>query len=392
MISLPTLQQLYTGIVTDLESQYGVSISPYGKVALRAIAAVQAGKLKLLYLAIGVLQKNIFVDTADSEANGGALERFGRVKLGRNPFPAVAGEYVVTVTGTAGGVINASTTWKSDDASLHPGFLFILDDAYTMVTTSDTITLRALTPGEEARLSVSDTMTVTSPIALVDAKATVTSVTVQPLAAEDLETYRQNIINSYRLEPQGGAATDYRLWSQDAQGVKNTYPYAYSGHANEINLFVEATVADSVDGHGTPDVAMLNAVEAVVEMNPNTTLPILERGRRPLGVFKVHYLPVTVKMIDVTITGFAGLTPAIQSLITTAITDAINVIRPFVSAADILLNKNDILDNNKLIGVIVTAKPGAIFVSVGFEVDSVSLASYQFVDGNIPWVNSVSFV
>lgn len=392
MITLPTLAELYAGILADLESSYGVSISLFGKVALRAIAAVQAGKFKLYYLVIGNLQKNIFVDTADSETIGGTLERFGRVKLGRNPFPAQAGVYVVTVTGTVGGVIAASTTFKSDDTSLHPGMLYVLDNDYTLMSNPDSITLRALTSGEEARLDVGNTLTTTSPIALVDSGVVVASVATEPLAAEDLEAYRLAIINSYRLEPQGGAATDYRLWAQDAQGVRFTYPYAWSGHANEINLYVEATIADSTDGKGTPSGALLLAVEAVVEFNPDVSLPLLERGRRPLGVFAVHYLAITVKTIDVTITGYVGITSPIQALLLTAITDAINKIRPFVSAADVLVNKNDILDVNKLIGFIITAHPGAVFASVAFTVDGVPLSSYNFVDGNIPWLNSVNYV
>jgi hypothetical protein len=391
MIALPTLSDLYLGVLSDLETQYGINISLIGKSALRAIAAVQAGKLKLFYLVIGNLQKNIFVDTADSELIGGTLERFGRIKLGRNPFPAVAGQYTVEVTGTAGAVIKASTTFKSDDTSTSPGMLFILDNAYTLVSSPDSITLRALTAGEISKLDIGNTLTATSPIAFVNSSAAVTVETVQPLDAEDLEAYRQAIINSFRLETQGGSATDYRLWSQDAHGVRFVYPYAKSGAANEINLFVEANVADSTDGKGTPGSLILADVETVVEMNPNTSLPILERGRRPLGVFAVNYLPVTIKQVDIVITGAVGFTPAIKAALLIAITDAVNLIRPFVSAADVLANKNDVLDVNKIIGIIISSNPGAIFSSVSFSIDLTPLLTYTFIDGNIPYLNSVTY-
>lgn len=391
MIPIPTLQQLYTGILTDLETQYGVSISLAGKSALRAIAAVQAAKFKLYYLVIGNMQKNIFVDTADSETVGGTLERFGRVKLGRNPFAAQAGQYNLTVTGSIGAVIKASTTFKSDDSSLNPGYLFVLDSEYTLVDTTDTISVRALTAGIESKLNLLDALTATAPIALVNSSVSVETITIPPLAAEDLEAYRLAIINSYRLEAQGGSATDYRLWSADAQGVRFVYPYAKSGAANEINLFVEANAVDSTDGKGTPSAQLLADVEEVVEMDPDTSLPLLERGRRPLGVFEIHYLAITVKEIDVTITGGVGFTAPIQATITAAITAAINLMRPFVSAADVLANKNDIIDTNKLIGIIIQAHPGAIFTSVSFEVDSVPLSTYTFTDGNIPYLNSVTY-
>lgn len=391
MITIPTLAELYTAVLADIEAQYGISISPVGKTFLRALAAVQAAKLKLYYLVIGNLQKNIFADTAESESVGGTLERFGRVKLGRNPFPATAAQYELTVTGSVGAIIPALTTFKSDDSSLNPGMLFILDEAYELTSVTDTITVRALVAGDDSELNDLDTLTATAPIALVNASAYVSDVIVEPLAAETLEAYRTAILQSYRLEAQGGAASDYRIWAQDAQGVARVYPYAKSGAANEINLFVEATVADSTDGKGTPSSTLLTAVEAVVEFNPDTTLPLLERGRRPLGVHEVHYLPVTIKEVDIIIDGYSGLTTTIEALLETAIETAVNEIRPFVAASDVLEDKNDIIDVNKIIATIIAQKPGAIFTSVTIQIDGITYSTYTFIDGNIPYLNSVTY-
>ena len=351
---------------------------------------VQAGKLKLFYLAIGLLQKNIFVDTADSESIGGTLERFGRIKLGRNPYPARAGVYVLKVTGSIGAIIKASTTFKSDDSSLSPGFLFVIDNDYTLVSTTDYITVRALTIGVESKLALLDTLTSTSPIALVNNPVTVYSITTEPLAAEDIEAYRLAIINSYRLEAQGGAATDYRLWSSDAQGVRFVYPYAKSGAVCEVDLYIEATVADSTDGKGTPSAQLLLDVEAVVDRSPDTSLDANERGRRPLQVI-VHYLPVTIKTVDIVITGFTGITNDQKTLLLNAITDSVNLIRPFIDAADDLVNRNDTIDNNKIIGVITTQIPGAIFSSVTISVNGVVVSIYNFTLGYIPYLNSITY-
>lgn len=390
MRNIPTLNELYTDIISDLESQYSATISLVGKVFLRALAMVQAGKLKLFYLAIGLLQKNIFVDTADSESIGGTLERFGRIKLGRNPYPARAGVYVLKVTGSIGAVIKASTTFKSDDSSLNPGFLFVIDNDYTLVATTDYITVRALTIGAESKLALLDTLTSTSPIALVNNPVTVYSITTEPLAAEDIEAYRLAIINSYRLEAQGGAATDYRLWSADAQGVRFVYPYAKSGAVCEVDLYIEATVAVSTDGKGTPSAQLLLDVEAVVDRSPDTSLDANERGRRPLQVI-VHYLPVTIKTLDIVITGFTGITNDQKTLLLNAITDSVNLIRPFIDAADDLVNRNDTIDNNKIIGVITTQIPGAIFSSVTISVNGVVVSIYNFTLGNIPYLNSITY-
>lgn len=391
MRGIPTIIELETSIRTDIESQYGISIPSFGKNFLRIFCIVHAAKLKLVYLAIGLVQKNIWPDTADPEANGGTLERFGRVKLGRNPFLARAGQYEIIVTGTSGAVIDAATTWKSDDTSLSPGKLFVLDIAYTLVSATDTITVRALEAGTESQLDATDTLSATIPIALVDKKATVYAEIVEPLAAETIPAYRKKTLDAFRYETKGGAGTDYRLWSADAQGVEKVYPYARSGYSCEINLFVEATIIDSIDSKGTPSASLLSEVEAVVEFSPDTTLPLNERGRRPLQVV-VNFLPVSPKDIDIEVVGYVGLDADIEALLLTAITNMINAIRPFVASADIVADRNDILDINKIIGAIIAQKPGAIFTSINLSVAGVPVTTYTFVDGNIPFVNTVLYV
>ncbi len=390
MITIPTLKELFDDIIADLEAELTVTIPVFGKAFLFALAAVQAAKLKLFYLTIGQLQKNIFVDTADPESTGGTLERFGRIKLNRNPFEATAGQYTLSVTGTIGATIPAQTTFKSDDDALNPGKLFILDAEFELLTSPDIITVRALEVGTDSKLSVADTLTATAPIASVDQSATVSTESVAPLAAEDIEAYRTIAINSYRLEPQGGAAADYRLWSADAQGVRLVYPFATDGASNEIDIHVEANFIDSTDGKGTPSAQILVAVEAVVEFNPDDTKPLNERGRRPLGVFDIHFLAVTIASVEIDIPGLTA-TAAQKTAIETALAALIFDIRPFVAAADVLANKNDILDTNKIISTILSVIPGAIFGTIILEVNGVYVSTKTFEGGEIPSLDAVTF-
>lgn len=390
MISIPTIAQLKADILADLEAQYGESIPAFGKVFLYALAGVQAAKLKLYYLAIAHLQKNIFVDTADPEARGGTLERFGRIKLNRNPFPATAGQYEIEVTGTVGAVIASGTTFKSDDDSVNPGKLFILDTPFTLVTNPDTCNVRALEAGLDSQLNIGDTLTATVPIALVNKGVEVISEVIEPLAAENIEVYRQSAINAYRLEPQGGAGSDYRLWASDAQGVQNSYPYSENGSTGKVNLYIEATVADSTDGKGTPSAGLLSDVEDVIEFDPDTTKELSERGRRPLQTV-VNFLPITPLDVDIDIADFAGSTPEIEASIEAALEVLINSIRPFVASVDIVEDQNDTLDVNRIISTILTVRPGSSFGTVTLEVNGNPLTSYTFENGDIPYLNSVAF-
>ena len=390
MQAIPTFTELYNDVLSDLETQYGISIPVFGKNFLRVLSIVQAAKLKLFYLSIANIQKNIFVDTAEPEEIGGTLERFGRVKLNRNPFPAKAGTYILDITGGIGAVIPAQTTFKSDDTAQNPGKLFILDNAYTLVSSNDTITVRSLETGIETKLAVGDTLTATAPIALVDKTATVAAETIEPSAAETIEDYRTKALDAYRLEPQGGAATDYRLWAADAQGVKQSYAYAKTGTEYQINLYVEATTADSTDGKGTPSALLLTEVEEVVEFDPDDTRPAYERGRRPLQAI-INFLPVTIREVDIIINGLTGRNTDIETLIIDSLTEEINKVRPFVAACDVLSEKNDILDTNKIIATILSARPGSIFGAINLSVDSTAYNSYTFINGDIPHVNSISF-
>jgi hypothetical protein len=134
----------------------------------------------------------------------------------------------------------------------------------------------------------------------------------------------------------------------------------------------------------------LTDVEAVVNLNPDITLALNERGRRPVTAI-VNYLPVTIKNVNIEIVGLIGNTSAITAAILSALTSSVSKVRPFVAAADILEDKNDILDINKIIATILTVRPGAIFTSVNLEIDSVSVSTYTFTQGDIPYLNSVTY-
>lgn len=391
MTTIPTTSQLYTSFKSALEAEYGTTISIFGKVFIRAIALVYAAKMKLFYLQIGALQKNLFVDTADRVSAGGTLERFGLVMLGRNPFTATQGQYEIQVTGTVGATIPAQTTFKSDDNSQSPGKLFILDTAFTLATTPDTITVRALEAGLDSRLTVANTLTATAPLVAVNSSAVVLSEVTIPLEAEDIEDYRNKTIQAFRLEPQGGAPADYRSWGYDAQGVQQIYPYASSGNPNEVDVYVEATIADSTDGKGTPTSLIMDDVEACIELSPDTTLTMEERSRRPMGVW-INIYPIDPIDVDINIPDFVDLTTAKQATILAALTELLAGIRPFIPAADAVTERADVLSTNLIASAVLAALPGSLFSPVELTVNGNPVVSYLFDLGEIPHLNTVTYV
>jgi uncharacterized phage protein gp47/JayE len=377
-------------MVNDVETEFCGTIPAFGKVWVRVFVAVLSALLWVVYLWIAFIQKNILPDTADPETQGGTLERWGRIKLGRDPFPAKQGQYECTVTGAAGSLIPANTTFKSDGNSTSPGRVFAIDADYSMPGSTGTIIVRALVAGTGSKLAVGDTLTIVRPLAGINNVITVTSEYITPLQAEDTQTYRDKIGVAFRLEPQGGAAADFRLWGLDAAGVKQIYPYITPDTATEVDVYVEALPEDSLDGQGTPTSGTLTDVTAVIEQDPDTTLPLYERGRRPLGVWQVNVMAVSVKQVEIIIAGLTESTTTNRANIEAGIREFLAETRPFVDAIDTV--QQDTLDIPKISNVIIQASPTSTFTSVTIKVNTVSYTTYQFVDGNIPYLTSVSFV
>lgn len=388
MVTIPKISDLYNNIKSSIETKLNITIPSFGKNFLRAFAQVQAAELKLFYIAVANAQKNIFVDTADSEEFGGTLERFGRVKLKRNPFPAVAGKYTVTLTGSIGAVIPIGTLWKSDDTSASPDYLFTNDSIITFASTTETTTLRCLTAGIEAKLIVGNTLSLTGPIALVNTTATVTAETIAPQEKESLEEYRRKILTAFRLEPQGGSGSDYLLWSLEVQGVRNAYPYTkydLTGYSNEVNLYIES---DDANLFYVPTTTILNNVKDNIEL-PTSDRP----SRKPLGVNLINYLPVVPLNVTIQINQIVGFnyTTSEQTIILNYIKSKLSEIRPFVDSINVVEDKNSVLNPYKLGEMVANAIPTKLFASITFTVNGVPQTNYEFINGDIPKLTTITY-
>ena len=387
-VNIPTISELYNDALNDINTELNITIPIFGKSILRVNAVVQAGRMWLYYLALSMVQKNVLPDLADPESQGGTLERHGLIYLGRLPFQAIAAVYEVNVTGTALAIIKASTTFKSDDTSDNPNALFILDSDYTLTGAGDKITLRALEAGIDSQLSIGNTLTSTSPLLNVNDVVDVDSELTAPFAAETTEDYRAKVLESRQLEPQGGASSDYRIWSYDVAGVRLAFPYAVTATNNSVDVYIESTTGD-----GTASPALLLLVDAVLEFDPDATRPIAERGRRPLGILNLETKSIVTKVIDIEITGLTINTATVQSTITSAMESYLKDVRPFIAGAQSLSSKNDTISEST-IGIQIQQAIGTvnIFTSLTFDVATITQISYLFNNGEIPILGTITYV
>ncbi|MCM8906779.1 baseplate J/gp47 family protein [Tenacibaculum finnmarkense] len=391
MRQIPTINELNESIEADLRSKLNLSDDDLKKV-LSAFSAVLAAQLKLLHLYLSDIQNNIFPDTADLLENGGTLERLGLINLGRNPNPATVGVFELTVTGVVGSTLRSGLTFKSNDTAKNGGKVYILETEYILVPGVNVVEVRALGNGSEFDLNVSDELTITEPVIGVDQTAIVSTVITQPTAPEPVENYRKAILDAIQLEPQGGARTDYRLWAKDAAGVQEVYPYVKENNAGVVNVYVEATEQDSIDGKGTPSASLLADVLEVLELDPDETKPLNERGRRPIQAI-IETLPIVLVPVDVTIINLAENSAAITTSISNNLEVFLKTVRPYISGADLPRNKNDVLFSGKLQSVVTDVLNASnFFSSFEMRVNGVLLNSFEFGGANIPYLRNLIFV
>ena len=390
MKPIPSIKEINTNMSNDIRSKLNLTID-YLKKTYDALVLVLSAQLHLAYLFLSDIQDNIFPDKATTADQGGTLERQGMIYMNRNPFPDSIGSFKVSVSGVAGSVLRVNLTFKSNEGSLNPGQVYILDSEYVLTGTADEIEIRSIGAGVEFNLNVADNLTITEPVIGVDKTVTVTEVLVQPKAGETTELYRQAILNAIQLEPQGGAKADYRQWSSDAQGVRAIYPYVRDIDAGTLDIYVEATLVDSSDGLGTPTPEILAEVEEVIEMDPDITKPLNERGRRPMQAFP-EIQPITLVPVDVTIIGLNDDSASVKTAIESSLNDLLYDVRPFISGADLRRNKNDILYSGKVQSVVTEALiNGNFFDVLNLYVDGNLVTSYEFTLGNIPYLRNLIY-
>lgn len=369
MITIPTYSEIYTSVINDLKNKLGIT-SIIGKSVLPAFAAVYAAKFKIMYILASVVEKNSYPDTSDEEN----LRRAGRIVLGRDINPAIAGEYTLDVVGEVGAEIPINTTYVDSR-----GNLFIVDTLFTFTGTTGQITVRALTAGSESALAQNDTLQLTSKLVNVDSFGTIYSVDVIPASAEELEEYRQNVIQAYQLQPQGGSRADYRIWTEGVSGIREVYPFVKTGYAGEINLYIEAFPNDSTPvGSGIPSTAQKNAVQAAIEPD-----------KIPMTVKTIHYLPINPLDVDVIITDLSDSSklPTIEN----SIRNYLYNIRPYVAGADVSSDSNKgRMYASEVEGLIIAT--GVTFTDVEVQVDSTPISTYEFIENNIPYLQPVTEV
>ncbi|MHB1053466.1 MAG: baseplate J/gp47 family protein [Thiobacillus sp.] len=243
----PTLTQLIERAQADIETRLPGSQPRLRHTLLGTLARVHPGANHGLYGYLDWIARQVLPDTADAEI----LERWASIwGVTRKAASFAAGP--VTLTGTTGAVVPAGTVLQAAT-----GQEFETDAEVTLAAGTATAQVTALSAGQAGNLVASAKLNLISPIAGVNAQATVASGGL--VGGADTETddaLRARLLARIQTPPHGGAKTDYVAWALEVAGV--TRAWVYPGELG-LGTVTVRFVRDN-DASIIPDAAEVQAV------------------------------------------------------------------------------------------------------------------------------------
>jgi uncharacterized phage protein gp47/JayE len=348
-VTIPTFEEIKTAIIGDIETALSQSIPILPKAVLRRLAGALAGVWLILYKYNSDAHRERFVQTASLKY----LKLLGElVRVTQQPATQFIGQATIVGTGSSG-TISAGTQFVKADT----GKVFITTAEVFISVGNITLDLISTESGDTSNLFVSDILTIVSPLAGVATTTTISSVTQSADDAEDIETYRQRVLNAYQKKPQGGASADYESWGLEAPNGISIYPYT-STTPGIVDIYVE--VDNQTDG--IPTAPQLTETSNYINYDTSTG----RRTRRPMTA-ELNMLPITRYEFDVLINALSPDTPATRALIDDAIEIYLLERAPYIQGLSI--NRKDTISQIQIVSLIF-----AIIEPLGATISSVALS------------------
>lgn len=277
----PTLTQLIERAQSDVETRLPGTQPRLRNSVLGVLARAHPGAVHGLYGHLDWIARQALPDTADAEF----LERWASIwDVTRKAASFAAGP--VTLTGTTGAVVPAGTRLTAAD-----GQEVETDAEVTLAAGTATAQVTALAAGQAGNLAAGTALTLVSPVAGVNAQATVAAGGL--VAGADAETddaLRTRLLARIQAQPHGGAEADYIAWALEVAGVTRAWVYP-----NELGLgTVTVRFVRDDDASIIPDAAEVAAVQAHLDaLRPVTAgLTVVAPIAVPLDL-TIHLTPNT---------------------------------------------------------------------------------------------------
>ena len=311
-----SIEEIRNLIINHLQQQWNNTLKILPKSFIKVLASAMAGVFIICYKQIGWLFLQISPETAYwGEVTILGIRARPLVKWGvllgvgepRNGSQWL-GTIKVNVT-QINSVLNSGTQLKSDLT----GKIYLTDENKTLENATEIITAICAEPGTAGNLEPGETLYFVNPLGNVEKEAKIEAVIHEAVDEETEAEYRYRVVNRWRMQPQGGALADYRIWGMEVSGVLNIYPYKDVNSPSGVFVFVSGI--PSVFPDRIPAPALLISVGKACTYNPETgkatrkplTATIDPRGDETyLNVKAIH-----VVIFDVYVEGVSGI-PALD--------------------------------------------------------------------------------
>ncbi len=393
-----SIKEVEALLINSFEHEFNKKLRLLPKSFIRVFCRVLAGVFIILYKQIGWYFLQLFPETADWQEVTILGQRIRPlVKLGAlfgigEPLAGVQWQGIIEVDVLkTGSVLYSGTQLKSSVT----GKLYVTSETKTLLLNKERVKVFCTEIGTSGNLEVNDVLNFVNPYGFVKSEAVVLEVERMGLDEELEANYRERLINRFRLQPQGGALADYRIWAADVPGVLRVYPYNDKEQPGGVLLYVSGI--PSVFNDRIPDKGLLKKVGEVCTYDPETGKAI----RKPLtamldpkndGSYE-NIKPISIVEIEVAVSGVTGIAPA----------DFAELIKPslknYFLDRDLYIrglsddnNRTNVISKNHVITVInqiaVTAK--AVFEEVVLKKENVVFSSYVLDDGKLAKLGAFS--
>lgn len=386
-----TIEEVQQLLIRSFEHEFNTQLRILPKSFIKILCKVFAGVFIVVYKLVGWYFLQMFPETADwKEVTILGVRLRPLVKLGvlfgvGEPLAGVQWRGIITIDVlTQGSVLYSGTQLKSSVT----GKLYIVEETKTLLQTKENVSVVCTEIGTAGNLEKNDTLNFVNPYGFIKTEAIVSDVARVGLDNELESSYRNRVINRFRLQPQGGALADYRIWASEVPGVLNVYPYNDKEQPGGVLLYVSGISDVYVDR--IPDKGLLKKVGEACTYDPETG----RATRKPLtamldpkndGSYS-NVKPVSVAVFDVVITGVSGIVPA----------DFAQVVKPalqnYFLERDLYIrglsddnNRTNVISKNHVITVInqIAVSVKAIFETAEIRKDGRVASLYTLDNGEL---------
>jgi len=381
-LNTPTTKEIADNIISALDAAFGQTIPTLTKAFFRVLSKTLGAVFILLYKYGGFIFLQMFVQSAsaiDTTVLGvtvNPLTFWGRLIGIGDPVAATNAELTIDITvETTGGTLLSGTQLVS---ALN-GVTYLTVGAVSLSAATVSATIIAASDqnggggaGAIGNLEVSSVVSFANPLPDVARDAVVTAQTVTGADAEDIEVYRQRIVDRFQQRPQGGALSDYKTWGEEVAGILNVYPYT-SDCPGQVDCYCEATVASSGSADGIPTTTQLEDVLDSITYDDNGLA-----SRRPAGSLP-NTFPITRTGFDVEVLGIEGVDniAQVESDVEDAIEEFFYNREPYIVGLAVP-PRRDRITQTAVGGVVddVVSAAGGIFTGVIIELSTVVTPVY----------------